>query len=513
MNSIHDFETKEKTKSEQQQNHKVEQNAVLTEAASEALAASDEALKLTAQILAKGVAAALPERFPMANLPKFPKINLPPYTAPQFAALAQNLEDLTKQIEKALEVWRPFLDQFDKEVARLQALSEYKNADLSRYEFDFEDEEHTILADTQHNKGLQLAIDRSSLGFPERMTKTAIDAMRTRERVKKVKFLSAYMVSALTNKNIINSGLTHYLYPLGPKSNIITTVQAGIPANAILKNRKNLTYGEITVLNAIHTLAFHGKFAFTLRELYRVIARLQRNDNPSLDVQAKIEAAIETLVNTVIRIDASDEVKRINRKTGKPIKKLIFEDYLINLGTCEVDGEKYFVIQGYPILLDYADFTDHLITLDEDCLTIKTGAVPKGVNPDTGKLEYDYTGKPLSMTWENILMRNKLKERIDQMLDPSGWLRDENQNPVIRFEPIFEAAGIKFDPSDRSTFKKHRDAIRKIMEYFENEGITHGCGWEDYPEGRGKKIVGIKIIAKEKPVKERSIFPKKVAEE
>lgn len=56
---------------------------------------------------------------------------------------------------------------------------------------------------------------------------------------------------------------------------------------------------ELTVLDALHTLAHNGKFAFTLRELYRVIAKLQRDDNPPPDVQAKIETAIETLVNTL----------------------------------------------------------------------------------------------------------------------------------------------------------------------------------------------------------------------
>lgn len=516
MNSIHDFETKEKAEAEQQTKKCiVKKNATLAdEANSEAIKSASEALTL-----AHTISAAFDEALPNdqigiiesyltytdEDLPRFPKLDLPKGKAAELETLTKTIKDLEKTIHGI-----PIISRFREELTKLEADPEYKNADLNRLEFDYKDEEKTIFANTLHNRALQLAIDRAGTGLPADMIPSnivSINALRAEAKIKDLKVITSFFANVLTSKGIINSNVPYEHHPItrGPAKEITTTLLATIPDNAELKN---IPYPAITVLGGFMTYGHYKQWIFKKRDLYRKIATLSKDDKLSPKTDAEIDKAIEILEKTKIKLDATDELKEIARRTGKTFDKLIFEGYLINLSVVYEDGEEYYMLQGKPLLLDYLEFTNGLTTINKDTLKIYADISTVGADPDTGKPVYQFSN-PLPLSWERIQLRNKLYVRLGQMLDEKGYLRDR-QSKYIRFEPILNAI---VKAKTRKNLTEHKKFLIQVIKNFEARGVTHGCGWEPYYEGKGKELVGVKILAKEKPVKEKSIFPKKVAEE
>ena len=219
------------------------------------------------------------------------------------------------------------------------------------------------------------------------------------------------------------------------------------------------------VLNTICSIFQAGNQTMTLADIFRVMNG-NTSKQPSQKQRDKILSSVKKLGATRIYLDISEEIERkyLTINDSRVAKGVIDEPLLHYTGglfQTENGQEVYAVsILKEPILMTYSKSKSQLVSFPISLLDTKS----------------------VSATDDIVAIREYLLQQITLM---RNGLRD---NKTILYESIYKSCGIEA-PTDRMTAKRKKDAIKKLLDEWKQQGYIKGS--KDKKDGTA--LVGIEI--------------------
>lgn len=219
------------------------------------------------------------------------------------------------------------------------------------------------------------------------------------------------------------------------------------------------------ILNTICSIFQAGNQTMTLADIFRVMNG-NTNKQPSQKQRDKILASIKKLGATRIYLDISEEIERkyLTINDSRVTKGVIDEPLLHYTGglfQTENGQEVYAVsILKEPILMTYSKSKSQLVSFPISLLDTKS----------------------VSATDDIVAIREYLLQQITLMRN------GQRDNKTILYESIYKSCGIEA-PTDRMTAKRKKDAIKKLLDEWKQQGYIKGS--KDKKDGTA--LVGIEI--------------------
>lgn len=236
---------------------------------------------------------------------------------------------------------------------------------------------------------------------------------------------------------------------------------------------KPLTAYDRAVINAVSTIWEAVKEndikGFTLQQVYRIMNGQtdgKKNINPQMinDIRESIDSCRVKL----LKIDAKDQAEILYKNKKGRLKNI--EGYLLPLEKATFEMSNGELVEGYvfikcPILYAYSNSYGHVINVPIKLL-------------DSSNF--------ISNTKEIVVFRQRLIQRIETMKKKGNSMN----NNKIRYDDIFENAGIDTKALTKTENNRNRDKVKRLLEHFINKKYIKG--FEEYKEGRA--IAGFTVI-------------------
>lgn len=261
------------------------------------------------------------------------------------------------------------------------------------------------------------------------------------------------------------------------------TIVSYDPNSTIAKVAENMTEYERGIYNAICSVYKEAMEngqppIFTTDMLYRAMPG--SGDKPSPQEKGAITKAIEKHRFTHIDSDITEEL-RAKKLIPDDVEEVKLNDFILSVKAVKVrmknGGQQVtaYMINSTPLLLEYGQLTNNLITVSRKWLDIKQVK----------------NGKPtqfaLLMTQERQAMTGYLIRRIKVMQNDKKN-KKPTQSDTILFATLFDAIGLKNPSRDKAL--NTRKSCYAILDYYKAEKII-----TDYEEQRkGRSVTGVKII-------------------
>lgn len=237
-----------------------------------------------------------------------------------------------------------------------------------------------------------------------------------------------------------------------------------------IPSEKWLTPFDREILSAASSLFEAGNEYITPRMILQVLSGNKKDIDMTPAIRDEIIRSIDKLMNTSIKIYASAEVEAGWRKEAEyvghllPCERISQKDMVVTLNGQEV-ADCIHLFRNSP-LYDYA----------------------RGIN-QISRVNIEMLNTPVNNTQENIMLKGYLLRQITSMKSPHSKLK-----PVIRYDTIFEYLGLDENDND-NTIRHKKQRIRERVKEILNCWVENGLitGFEEETEGRGKKIVKVKI--------------------
>lgn len=261
------------------------------------------------------------------------------------------------------------------------------------------------------------------------------------------------------------------------------TIVSYDPNSNVAKVAENMTEYERGVYNAICSVYKEAiengqPPIFTTDILYRAMPG--SGDKPSSQKKGAITKAIEKHRLTYIDSDITEELKA-KKLIPDDVEEVKLNDFILSVKAVKVrmknGGQQVtaYMINSIPLLLEYGQLTNNLITVSRKWLDIKQVK----------------NGKPtqfaLLMTQERQAMTGYLIRRIKIMQNDKKNKKPTQSNTIL-FATLFDAIGQKNPSRDKAL--NTRKSCYAILDYYKAEKII-----TDYEEQRkGRSVTGVKII-------------------
>ena len=226
------------------------------------------------------------------------------------------------------------------------------------------------------------------------------------------------------------------------------------------------------VSNGYCSLMEAGNKAFTSEMVYRAMNGLSNSEKVTPQQAAAVTRSINKQRKIDISIDATEEFKKRKIIDPNSEEKVILTDYCLNakIITVMVGGKKKsaYMPTGKPILYDYSEKLNQIISVDSNLLAIK-----------------DETGGRISNTDNFAAIREYLLQRIEQM--KSEKRRGKKVNNVIKIDTFYEETETNTSASKYKT--RSREQAKQCLDYWKR------CEYiKDYEfTKKGKTIYSVKI--------------------
>jgi len=201
--------------------------------------------------------------------------------------------------------------------------------------------------------------------------------------------------------------------------------------------------------------------------IYQALSGNKEDVKLTPDMRSKIIKSLKKLRMTDINIDSSQEEKVGWNKKGHYEGALLPSERIevMTLNGQEVVECIHF-LRNSP-LYEYAAGKNQISRVNIEMLNV-----------------------PINNTEDNVILKCHLLRLITSMKSPKSKLK-----PVIRYDTLYEYLGI--DENDNDSVTRHkkqfiRERTKEILKYWTDNGLIKG--FEEETEGRGKKIVKVKIL-------------------
>ncbi len=222
--------------------------------------------------------------------------------------------------------------------------------------------------------------------------------------------------------------------------------------------------------------------------VYRTMTHKTKKEYVSPQQREAVAQSIDKMRKSIsVYVDASAEFKRRGIKVnGKPVEKFVRDGFLLPAERLQIKagGESVdaYLIQGQPLLLDYAKLTGQLITVQGTMLDIRE------VDENNKVTEISLANSETRIAIKSYLLRRVEIMRNDEQQAAASALRYEKKRKcekslpqksvasfrkysrTILFSKLFEASGI----TNKNTKTNSRTYIRQILDYWKATGCING---------------------------------------
>lgn len=202
-----------------------------------------------------------------------------------------------------------------------------------------------------------------------------------------------------------------------------------------------------SIFNAIISRFIAGDKYMTISMINDTMNGRNSGEPPTEKKYKQIENAIRIMRGTLIRIDATEEAKKLYPKLEPLLESLTKESYLLPAEYTKaiINGQIVDCIEilKKPLLLSYAEAKNQISTNELNLL-----AVPLNATEDTDKI------------------KNYLLEQISIMKREKS-----HRNNIIRYDTLYTLLEVD---NDRTKRKRIRDNVKIILEYWIKEKFITG---------------------------------------